>query len=164
MPKKIANHEAGTVTFKFEDASEQVFDLSRVPDATRQWLAVHGASQKIGDTYAGAAKAENPLAFAKESVAEMIAALYAGETGIAREGGGSGRMTIFAEALVRVTGQTAEAVLAFVASMDDAKRKEWESKKKVALAMATITAERAAAKAKALAEKVDEAEEDLSIA
>lgn len=163
MPKKIANHEAGTVEFKFEDGTSQTFELARVPEPTQRWLAVHGASQKVGDTYAGAAKAPNPLEYAKECVAEMIAALYAGETGVAREGGTSQRVTIFAEALVRVTGQTLEAVQAFIASMDDAKRKEWESKKKVQLAMATITAERAAAKAKALAESAD-AEGDLTLA
>lgn len=162
MPKKIANHEAGTVEFKFEDGTVQVFVSSKCPQSVRDWLTVHGASQKIGDTYAGAAKAPNPLEYAKECVAEMIAALYAGETGVAREGGASGRVTIFAEALVRVTGQTVEAVQAFIASMDDAKRKEWEAKKKVQLAMATITAERAAAKAKALAEAAD-AEGELSL-
>lgn len=163
MPKKIANHEAGTVEFKFEDGTSQTFELDRCPPAVQRWLGTHGGSQKIGDTYAGAAKAPNPLEYAKECVSEMIAALYAGETGVAREGGTSARVTIFAEALVRVTGQTIEAVQAFIATMDDAKRKEWESKKKVQLAMATITAERAAAKAQALAAAAD-AEGDIALA
>lgn len=157
MPKKIVDHDAGTIEFKFEDDSSQLFSLARCPENVQRWLSVHGASQKIGDTYAGAAKAANPLAWAKECVEEMIAALYAGETGVAREGGGgSVRPSIFVEALARVTGKSVEEVRALVDAMDEAQVKEYKSKKKVARAMADITVERAAARAKALAESEDE--------
>ena len=72
-------------------------------------LMVHGMSQRIGDAYAGASKAENPLAYAVETIRDGIASLTA-ESPLWRavtEGGF--RVTLLARALARATGQTPEA-------------------------------------------------------
>ena len=154
MPKKaIELNEAGLPTgrllFSFEDKTEIEFDLSKVPEAVKARAVMHGFSQKIGDSYASASKAESPLAFAKAAVTDLIAQLYAGEWRATAEAGV--RITDLAVALSRLTGKTAEESQAFVDTLDDEQKKAWRGKAKVKATLATIAAEKAAARAKKLA-------------
>lgn len=160
MTKKVVHlNEAGTptglITFTFDDKMEETFDLSKVNDETKLRLMIHGASQKVGDSYAGAAKAENPLDFAKESVKETIAQLYAGDWRAAGAGVGGPRTTDLATALARVTGKTVEQAAAYIDTLADEEKKALKAKGKVAAALAAITAERAAERAKKLAEQAN---------
>ena len=54
MPKKNADYEAQTIGFDFGDAGESSVSLSDLPANIVANLAVHGLSQKLGDSYAGA--------------------------------------------------------------------------------------------------------------
>ena len=55
MAKKAVNMETGTITFSFDDGKDPlVFDLSKCPAEMDLPLKLHGASQKIGDSYASA--------------------------------------------------------------------------------------------------------------
>lgn len=150
MTKKVVNVEEGTVTFQFDDGAEQVFRLSDCSPDIASRLALHGASQKIGDSYAGAGEADDPLGYAKASVEQVIAQLVAGDWRVAAVGGP--RVTDLATALSRATGQSIEAATETVNEMDNGQKKALRKHPKIALELATITAERAKARAESLAE------------
>lgn len=156
MTKKVVNLESQSIAFTFDDGSVQTCELGKVPAALHVRIMLHGLSQKIGDSYANAAKAENPLTFAKESAAETIAQIYAGEWNAARTGGGGKRVSLFAQALARITGKSVDEADAFEESLDETQLKAWKAKEKVRQMMAIITAERAAARARKLAETIGE--------
>jgi hypothetical protein len=160
MVEKVPDLEAGSVVFKFEDGSETVFDITRVSDEIRAKLALHGASQKIGDSYAGAGDDEiaDPLAYAKERVSDTIERLYAGEWRTATVGTGG----ILAEAMAAVSGKSREECSALLAEMSDDEKKDLRKKKKIAAALARIKLSRDAARVQRLeklaAEEVDDEE------
>lgn len=162
----------GKVTFYFDDHvaagtegktpfdSFEVFDLSLVPGANgldpasmAGRLAIHGASQKIGDSYAGAAKEADPVAFAKEAVKGTIKQIYDGEWRV--NAGGGPRVNDLAKAIAAVTGQPLEGedgTVALVAAMSDDDKKAFRKKPKIAAALAKLAAEKAAERAAKLAE------------
>ena len=81
MPKKSSmgdNFASKTVVFTMEAPEGEVgekftFDLSKVSPDNVIRLALHGASQKIGDSYAGAKDSgEDPVAYAKAAIADTI--------------------------------------------------------------------------------------------
>ena len=168
MPKKLIlihpeGHEnagaiTGVVRFTFEDESVQEVDVFALPEAIQKHLAVHGASQKIGDSYAGAKAEENPLAFAKESVKGVIDQLVAGIWRAAREGGGGPRVSDLTAAWARVSGDSVEASAEFIGSLSADDAKALRKKPKVAAALAAIAAEKAVARAAKLAEDAQKAE------
>lgn len=161
--KKLLRNEAGALTgvieFTFDDGEVQSFDLANVPEGLHVNLMMHGASQKIGDSYAAASGEADPLAFAKACVKETIAQLYAGEWRATSAGGGP-RVTDLAVALSRVTGKTVDEAQAFLDTLDDDGKKAIKGKAKVKAALAVIAAERAAIKAKKLAEAAGGEEKD----
>ena len=69
-------------------------------------LALHGASQKGGDSYAGAANEQDPMAYAKASVEETLAGIMSGVWRVTI--GGGPRVTLLARALARIAGKTPE--------------------------------------------------------
>lgn len=75
-------------------------------------LMVHAISQKVGDSYAGAADAENPTQYIKDAIAETIAQLLKGEWRVTTPGGI--RVSLLARALARATGKTVEEAQAVV--------------------------------------------------
>lgn len=146
--------------------SFEVFDLKQVPGAESLdpnvmagRLAIHGASQKIGDSYAGVAKETDPLAMAKANVKDTIAQIYAGTWRV--NAGGGPRVNDLAVAMARVTGEPLEGddgTIAFVAAMSDDDKKAMRKKPKIAAALAAIAAEKAAERAKKLAEAAEKEE------
>ncbi len=161
MPKKqVVVNEAGVPTgviqFTFEDQSVQTIDVNALDEATKFRALIHGVSQKIGDSYAGAKAEENPLAFSKEACAETIAQVLKGDWRAARESGP--RVTDLAHAVARVTGQSLEEAVAFLGTLDEAQTKDLRKKPKIAAALAAIVAEKASAKAAKLAEAAAKAE------
>ncbi len=163
MPKKqIVVNEAGAPTgviqFTFEDGTVQNVDVNALDEATKFRALVHGVSQKVGDSYAGAKAEENPTAFAKSVCAETIAQILRGEWRAPSAGGGP-RVTDLAVALSRATGQALEAAVEFIGTLDDQQTKDLRNKPKIKAVLAAITAEKAAAKAKKLAEEAANAPE-----
>jgi hypothetical protein len=154
----LRGQPTGTITFTFSDDTSETFDVSQVPDAIRARLALHGAAQKIGDSYAGAAATDDPLAYAKSAVQETIAQLYKGDWRVSGGGGGP-RVNELALAISRAGGETLEECVEFVGAMSDDEKKAWRKKPKVALALAQIAAEKQAKRIEELQKAAKEADE-----
>lgn len=141
--------------FEFEDKTEMSVDFSKLSQDIKIRAMFHGISQKVGDSYAGAAKAEEgALAYAKRAVSETLAQLYAGDWRSASEGGPKAPSDL-AVAMARVSGKTPEACQAFVGTLTDEEKKTWRKKAKIAAALATIAAEKAKARAEKLAKAAE---------
>lgn len=158
MTKKAIDLETGVVTFDFEDGKDAlVFDPSKCSDAIRTHLELHGAGQKIGDSYASAKKAEtdlgvNPVEWSRAQAEGVIAQLYADDWTVRTAGGPS--VTDLAVALSEATGATVEETAAKLAEADKDTKKAIRSHPDVAAILARIRREKAEKKEKALAEKV----------
>jgi len=141
-----------------------VFDLSKLTQETILRLALHGASQKIGDSYAGAKESgEDPLKYTKEAIEATIKQLEAGDWSVTRTGSGAPRVSILVLALAKVKGITQDEALELVGDLSEDDKKELQKNKKIAAAMAGIRAEQALARAKkaeeaALAEDAEKTE------
>lgn len=149
----------GVLIFTFDDGEVIRFDTGTVSEEIRNRAVLHGFSQKLGDSYAAAAKEENPLAWAKEQVREVISQLLAGDWRAARAAG-TPRVSDLAQALARVTGNTVEEAHAFVETLDDDQKKAYRAKNKVKAALAQIKSERLAAQAAKLAAQANSATDD----
>lgn len=173
MTKKVYLNDAGepvslgsavaeivALEFRFDDETSEQFRLSDCDEDTKTRLAWHGASQKHGDSYAGAADAADPVEFARQAVRDVAAQLYAGEWRATSVGGP--RVTDLAAAMARVSGKTVEECTAKLGEMTDTQKKAARKMPKIAAALAAIALEKAAKKAERLAEKAgDEEDSDL---
>lgn len=132
------------------------FDLTKVDQNTLLRLALHGASQKIGDSYAGAKESgEDPIKYAHEAVSETIKQLYEGKWSVTRTGSGAPRVSILVMAYARVKGITEDQALELLGDLSDDDKKELQKNKKIAAAIALIRAEQAAERAKKAAEAAE---------
>lgn len=128
MAKKIVDTTAKTVTFQIDDDTSEIFQLDNVSPEMVIQLALHGASQKIGDSYAGAAAAtENSdmtvADYVKSQVAGGIEQLYNDDWSI-RTGGSAGpRVTDLARALAELYNVTEAEAAEKVAEMDSDQKK-----------------------------------------
>lgn len=166
--KKTVDVEAQTVGFAAIGADDTVlhsvlFDLSKVKPEIVLRLALHGASQKIGDSYAGAGGDDvaDPLAFTKEAIAATIKQLYDGDWRTAAVGGP--RISDLAVAISQLTGQSVEAVSETLAEATAEQQKAMQKEPRIAAKLAEIRAKRAAEKAAAMAKKADGAEGGLDL-
>lgn len=94
-------------------------NVSQLSDDVKTRLIVHAISQKVGDSYAGAGDADDPVAFSKSAISETIAQLLAGEWRVSAGAAGP-RATLLARALARVTGKTVEEAMSVLENLDDA--------------------------------------------
>ena len=163
-----ANAEADAgVVITFPDGARAARALDGLSSDVITRLAVHGLSQKLGDSFANASKAENPSGWAKQRVADVIAQLEAGEWRVVSEAGPT--VTLLGRALARATGHTVEESMAVIRdkeeSLDEDAYKAWtkamRAGAKIRKATAEIKAEDAA-KALAAAPKDTGTGEDLA--
>jgi molybdenum-dependent DNA-binding transcriptional regulator ModE len=151
MAKKLVNLESKTVTFDV-DGNTEVFQLDNVSDEMLIQLALHGASQKIGDSYAGAQAAtkDSNMSVADYVLTQVqggIQQLYSGDWSI-RTGGGAGpRVTDLARALAEAYNVDEAEAAEKVAEMDSDTKKAVRKHPAIAPILDRIRAERAAAKA-----------------
>lgn len=157
IAKKIADFENGNVNFEFADGSTFNAALTELNEDIINRLALHGLSQKLGDSYAGAGGEDDPVEYAKEALAGVYESLKEGNW-TQRTGGTAGpRVTLLAEALHRATGRDLEECSSMVNDLrvaagdgdEDAKAKldAIKNHPQVKAAQSEIRAERAAAKA-----------------
>lgn len=145
--------ETDKVHFVLGNGVKVIFDLNECSEEMIRQLAIHGASQKIGDKAAGYAKARDfhgafgGMQTTADNLKKGIWAAY---------GGGSGT-TDLAAALVKLTKQDLETVQA---SLDTATEEEIAAFKKNAQVKAVIL-EIQAARQKALAKANAEDSPDL---
>lgn len=153
IAKKLISVESNSVTFKFADGSEVVTRLSELPPESLKQLALHGASAKLGDSYAGAADVEeeggNPVTWAKGEVTKIWENLKQGLWNVRGEGGV--RVTVLAQAVAAVYGISPEDAAEKLSEMEDEQKKALAAAPKIAAKVAALKAEAAAKRAQAAA-------------
>lgn len=154
---KSYDEETGTFSIVFTDGAESEVDLDSLPAAIVRNLALHGLSQKLGDSYASV---KGNVAEAKERYEAVLTQLRAGDWRKQREGGeGVTRVTELAAAIARFRNAPVEKANALVAAATPEQKKTWQGNAQIKAIIATIRAEKAAAKAAAAAAKAGEGED-----
>ena len=159
MAKKQVSLEEGTVTFDFEDGKDKVaFSLDDMSDDIIRALALHGASQKIGDSYASAKKVSEETGvdaneWSRSQAESVIKQLTDGDWTVRTPGAGG--VTDLAKALAEATGSTVEAAVERLTDASDDEKKGLRKHPAIAAILARIRRERAEAKEKELAGKSD---------
>ena len=156
---KRATDAAGVrITFDGYTEGTVAVMLSDLPQEIVTALAVHGLSQKLGDSYAGAKKAaengSDPAVWAAEQAATVAENLAAGIFVAVREGDGEGRVSLLIQALEAVAnanGQTLDIAATKAVLRDDANRKAVRAIPAVAAELRRLEAERAQERAAAAA-------------
>ena len=164
--KKVIDLEAGTVTFS--DDSDNVIEVVSYAELTPEMViqaALHGVSQKVGDSYAGALKATEgldttPEAWSIQRVKDSAKQIRGNDWNL-RTGGGGPAVTDLAYAIAEATGSTVDEVAAKLAALEGDEGKEVKkglrANPQVAAILARIKAERATKKQKELDAKAAEA-------
>jgi hypothetical protein len=147
MPKKIVDIENKLVTIEFENGEKRSLALSELNEATIVRAALHGLSQKMGDSYAGAKDEPDPVAFSIASVDDVRKALLNGDWRAATTGTGGSRVSDLAKAVAQVTGKPLEEVVETLAEMSDEQKKPIKDNPHVKAALAQIKAAAAAERA-----------------
>lgn len=135
------------VHFDFDGDRELTCSILDLPDEMIQRLALHGLSQKVGDSYA----ANEGMADAHSKAEAVWDSLKANQWNAGRTGGG-GDLT---EALMNVTGQDRETVSTKLAGMGADEKKAIRKNAQVAAELARIKAERAAQRAASSGDSVE---------
>lgn len=161
MAKKIVNLENKTVTFEV-DGNEAVFELDRCSPEMVIQLALHGASQKGGDSYAGAAAAvkDSDMSltdYILTTVQGVIDQLYNDDWTV-RVGGAGPRITDLARALAEAYGVSEAEAAEKVGEIDADTKKAVRKHPAIKPILDRLAAERAAAKAEESEKAAGEAE------
>jgi hypothetical protein len=100
----VATKEA---TFNFTDGTELVLEVGKLSEEIQTNLMLHGALQKVGDSYAGV---EGDVAKGIANAKDVIQGLLAGQWKGEREGGL--RIGVLAEAIAKLKNSDVETVRA----------------------------------------------------
>lgn len=146
IANKNTDAASGTVTFEWaNDAPAFTADCSKLPKDIQKQLMLHGLSQKLGDTYAGAESIDDAIT----SVTAAYEQLLAGEFKAVRSGSGAVRTTLLAEAIASLQKQPIEAVQETIKGLDEEQVKGLRAHPGIKAEMSKIKAKRDAEKAKA---------------
>lgn len=139
--KKSYNDETGVVQITFSDPSGTVVELdtNQCNEDIRTLLMLHGASQKIGDSYAGV---KGNHAEGINNAKSVIQQLLAGEWKATGEERGP-RLAELAEAIARIKSAPLDKAMAAVEAATDEQRAAWRSNAQVKAAIAQNRAEKA---------------------
>jgi hypothetical protein len=148
--KKLLEDEAG-VEIEFTTGQSIKALLEEFSEDIVNRLAIHGLSQKLGDSYASGDVAE---AFDRcKSVYEsLVEGTWTTRTP------GAPRTTQLAEALAQVANVTVEAAQDKISQMDDEARKDLKAHPQIKAALASIKAKKAEEDAKKAQAAVDKGE------
>ena len=150
---KTVDLEAKTVTITFADDTFISVALDDLSEEMRIRAALHGLSQRLGDSYAGAGQEPDPIAYAKDAATSVLEAIKNGNWAVRAGGAGGPRVTMLAEAIAAASGTDIESVVEMLSNIDS---ETDEGKKQLAALrshpaikkeLARIRAERAAEKA-----------------
>ena len=141
---RIAKKVVGVngVVFTFANGIELVADLEMLSGDIVKRLALHGLSQKLGDSYASANEKGWSIDECYDQAADVFNNLKLDNWAVS---GGSGS-NILSEALSRLTGKTVAECATAISILSDDNRKALEKRPDVKAMVLTIKAERAAAK------------------
>lgn len=132
----------GTLVITFANKEKLTIDPSQLSDAIREQLVLHGLTQKVRDSFAGAKGDVNYAQAQAEGVAE---ALMAGEWN--RRGGGAFGGNLLAEAVARIKGIEISEARERLADLTDDQRDALKKSPSVKRMILTIKADRANAAA-----------------
>lgn len=124
------------VVFAFEDGEKFTCSIAALDKAIVLKLALHGISQKVGDSYASADSIEAGRQAAELTWKNLTAGVWA-----------SARGGLLVDALQRATGKTYEECMDKVAGMDDEEKKALRKHPAIKSALADIAQEKAQAAA-----------------
>ena len=130
--------EGKTVVFAFANGKDLTFDPAIVSPEIVTALMLHGASQKIGDSFAGSESVEEAYADASE----VLDQLYAGQWKAARAAG-EPRTGLLVEALARISGKDVAMCKLAVETMTDDARKALRNDPRIKREIAKINFENA---------------------
>lgn len=142
IAKKVIGYNE--VIFTFTNGVDLVADLTMLTQDIINRLALHGLSQKLGDSYASANEKGWSVDECYDQAANVFNNLKDGNWAVS---GGSGT-NILAEAVARITGLDVDECAAKVRGMTDGERKELAKRADVKAVVLDIKAERAKAKVK----------------
>lgn len=149
--EKEYDQDAKSVIFTFGNGQTLELKMEEVPSEIQTQLMLHGALQKIGDSYAGA---KGNFSEGVANAQSVIDALKAGQWKTARgEGEGRPRLGELAEAIARIKGVEVAVAMAAVEKATDDQRKAWRSNAKVKAVIAQIRSEKAAAELQSAGEQ-----------
>ena len=150
VAEKDIDEETGTVSIAFTDGSSADVELSSFSENIQKMLALHGLSQKLGDSYASV---KGDVAAAKTKFEAVLTQLQAGEWKKAREAGeGGSKVTELAAAIAQYKGADLDKAMAVVAKATKEQLAAWRANPKLKAIIADIRARKAAERA-AKAEK-----------
>lgn len=156
VAEKSYDEDEGTFSIVFSDGSESEVSLESLPANIVRLLALHGLSQKLGDSYASV---KGNVGEAKEKYEGVLTQLRAGEWRKTRAEGGEGqtKVTELAAAIARFRNAPIEKANAVIAAATPEQKKAWQANAQIKAIIATIRAEKAAAKAAKAQEGAGEA-------
>lgn len=150
---KTVDDEKGTITFEFASGETEVVDVTKFKSEIQKQLMLHGASQKLGDSYSGEDADKCHTIFGG-----VLKNLTDGNWSARAGGGGSPRISQLAEALSRaVPGESVESCVEKLSAMDDETKKEVRAHPQVQAALAEIKLEKATAEAAKLKAELGDA-------
>lgn len=132
--------ESGVVEFSFGNGTKLEVDVDTLPANIQRQLMLHGALQKIGDSYAGA---KGNFSEGIENAKGVISALSGGEWGTGRDSDSKPRLGELSEAISRLKSISLEEATKAVEAADEDKRKTWRAHPKVKAVIALIRSEKA---------------------
>lgn len=141
IAKKELNIDNGAVSITFANGAVLNAHVNKLQKTIQAHLMLHGLSQKLGDSYAGAESPEEAAKFAGEVLADLEAGKWSTRTA-------SPRTSIMAEAISRIRKMPVEQAAEIISNLDEEQVAALRKHKDVVAAMAVIRAERATAKAK----------------
>jgi hypothetical protein len=150
---KAITEDGNGIQVNFTDGNSVVVFLSDLSEDIRDKLALHGLSQKLGDSYAG----EPEVSVAFSCASNVAKRLAEGNWNAVREGGGGGKVSDLALALGAETGKDIAACVEAIDAMDKTQRSGLRKHPRIAARLAQLAADRAAKKAEKAQEGAEEA-------
>lgn len=154
VAKKELDLDTKAVDFTFADNEVITIKLEDFTPEVALHFALHGISQKFGDSYSSV---KGDVVKAKEAVQVLLAQLRAGDWRAARgEGESKPRVGELAEAIARIKNLPVDQVSKSLEAATDDERKALRSNDRVKAVIAIIRAEKAQ-------KKLDEMKDDGSL-
>lgn len=152
VAKKDYDTENASFSIVFSNGQKREVTITDLPSEIQLNLALHGLSQKLGDSYASV---KGNVELAIEKFDAVLKQLAAGEWAAKREGEGSSKVTELAEAIARIKNVPIEKANAAVAKATDEQIKGWKANSSVKAMIAQIRAEKAQKRAESETEGLE---------